>query len=237
MSGRSLQHNIIKLLRRVLSPGCCLACGDVLRGPDTLCQSCQQRLESIPNPCHYCAEPNPHGNSVCARCLRHPPRWQRMRIPFHYRGLVRDYLLQVKFNQLPHLASTLIEYSQATFRDCAQQPEVLLPVPLHRNRLVRRGYNQAEEIARLVSRITGITLDRRALQRTRTTLQQTGLSAARRAENVRGAFEYRTKLQYRHVAIIDDVVTTGSTVEEITRVLHRHGVEFVEVWAIARAYR
>lgn len=237
MTRRSLQRVITSLLRGALAPGSCLACGHVLRGADTLCAGCRQRLEKIPNACDYCAEPNPLPGPVCPRCLRNPPRWQRMRIPFHYRGLVRDYLIRVKFDEAPHYAHTLTDYGGHAFQGLAPRPEVLLPVPLHRNRLLARGYNQAAEIARLWSQATGIALDTTALYRTRATLNQSGLDASRRADNVRGAFGFEPRAEYRHVAVVDDIVTTGSTVDEITRVLHRHGVEFVEIWALARAYR
>ena len=237
MSGRRLRYFISKLIRNALSSGCCAACGHLLDADQTLCETCHQRLETIPDACHACAEPNPLPGSVCPRCLRNPPRWQRTRIPFHYRGLVRDYLIRVKFDEAPNYAQTLTRYGSHAFADLEPGPEVLLPVPLHRNRLLVRGYNQAEEIARLWSRSTGIPVNTEALQRIRTTMNQSGLSASRRAENVRGAFEYTATEKYRHVAVVDDIVTTGSTVDEITRLLHRHGVEFVEVWALARAYR
>ena len=116
-------------------------------------------------------------------------------------------------------------------------PEVLLPVPLHRERLLERGYNQADEIAIIWSREFGIPVERKALSRLRATPTQSGLSASQREENVRRAFAWRGGRDYRHVAIVDDIVTTGSTVGEITKTLHRAGVEYVEVWAIARVYR
>ena len=114
---------------------------------------------------------------------------------------------------------------------------MLLPVPLHRTRLLERGYNQACEIATVWSAALGIPVDRRALTRPRSTQSQSGLSAAQREQNVRQAFAYVPKHEYRHVALVDDIVTTGSTVTEITKLLHRNGVEFVEVWALARVYR
>ena len=160
-----------------------------------------------------------------------------MRIPFHYQGSVRDYLIQLKFDEAPHYAHTLTRYGMPAFEDLTSRPEALVPVPLHRSRLLMRGYNQAEEIARMWSRALEIPIDRHALTRTRATLNQSGLSASRRVENVRGAFEYSPKRTYRHVAVVDDIVTTGSTVDEITRLLHRNGVEFVEIWALARTYR
>jgi ComF family protein len=110
-------------------------------------------------------------------------------------------------------------------------------VPLHRKRLLERGYNQAAEIAQVLSAELDIPVDRRALTRQRDTPVQSGLSAGQRVDNVRQAFNYSPRRDYRHVAVVDDIVTTGSTVTEITGLLHREGVEFVEVWALARAYR
>jgi ComF family protein len=113
----------------------------------------------------------------------------------------------------------------------------LLPVPLHGTRLSERGYNQAEVIALLWAREFGIRLERKALTRRRATDSQSGLSANQRAQNVRAAFDYRPAGAINHVAIVDDIVTTGSTVAEITRTLHRAGIEYVEVWALARVYK
>ena len=237
MSGNRLTAIISKFFRHLLAPGVCLACGDRLDQAVSLCDACSRRLERIPNPCQYCAEPNPAGGRVCPRCLLNPPRWQRTRIPFHYRGLVRDYLIRVKFDQSLHLAHCLCEQGLAALQDREMQPQALLPVPLYRGRLFERGYNQAEEIASLWSHWLDIPLDRKALTRKRHTPGQSGLSADQRADNVREAFAYAPRIEYRHVAIVDDIVTTGSTVSEIARLLHRHGVEYVEVWALARAYR
>lgn len=237
MSGRRLQRALTRLVDLILAPGLCLACGCELYTPESLCTSCRVRLERVPSPCAACGQPNPVAGFLCPKCLLDPPRWQQMVAPLQYRGLVRDYLLQFKFDEALFLGKTLCRECLPAFRSTAPSPEALLPVPLHRQRLFERGYNQAEEIARHLSGALGIRLDRRALTRRRPTPSQSGLSAAQRASNVHGAFAYDSRQAYRHVAIVDDIVTTGSTVDEITRVLHRGGVEFVEVWALARAYR
>lgn len=157
--------------------------------------------------------------------------------PLHYRALVREYLIQFKYSQLIYLANSLCSQCIDSFRNSEPRPEVLLPVPLHRQRLLQRGYNQALEIAKICSHELGIPVDRHALKRTRDTPSQSGLSASQRGKNILRAFTYSPRHSYRHVAIVDDIVTTGSTVNEITRLLHRAGVESVEVWALARAYR
>ena len=237
MSGRTLQRGIARALNYLFAPGLCLACGCDLGDASSLCTSCCGQLQRVPNPCQYCGQPNPVEGLVCPACLLNPPRWQKIIAPLQYRGLVRDYLIQLKFSEALYLAKSLGQQCIDQFRQSSPQPEVLLPVPLHRARLLERGYNQAYEIATVCSGALGIPVDRHALTRTRATPSQSGLSSPQRERNIRKAFAYAPKHDYRHVALIDDIVTTGSTVTEITKVLHRGGVEYVEVWALARVYR
>ena len=237
MSVSHLRRGIARCLNSLFAPGLCLACGCELGNASSLCTSCSDQLQWTPNPCQYCGQPNPVNSLVCPACLLNPPRWQKIIAPLQYRGLVRDYLIQLKFSEALYLAKSLGQECIAPFRQSLPKPEVLLPVPLHRARLLERGYNQAYEIATVWSAALGVPIDRHALTRTRATPSQSGLSAPQRELNIRKAFAYAPKHEYRHVALIDDIVTTGSTVTEITKVLHRGGVEYVEIWALARVYR
>jgi ComF family protein len=237
MSGRQLRRAIAQLIDYLFAPGMCLACGCELDNSASLCADCGAGLLRVPNPCQYCGQPNPVVAPVCAACLLNPPRWQKMVAPLQYRGLVRDYLIQLKFAEALYLAKTLGLQCLGPLHDLAPAPEVLLPVPLHRERLLGRGYNQADEIASVWAQALEIPVDRKALTRSRATPSQSGLSANQRRTNVRQAFSYSPQRAYRHVAVIDDIVTTGSTATEITKTLHRAGVEYVEIWAIARVYR
>ncbi|MDH3635208.1 MAG: ComF family protein [Gammaproteobacteria bacterium] len=233
----SFQRGIARFIDHLFAPGVCLACGSEISDANSLCPDCKARLQWVPNPCQYCGQPNAANGLVCPRCLLCPPRWQKMIAPLQYRGLARRYLLQLKFSESHYLAKTLCHQCLEPFRASTPQPEVLIPVPLHRTRLLERGYNQAREIAGIWSRAFGIPVDQHALTRLRATPGQSGLSATQRANNVRQAFAYAPKRVYRHVALVDDIVTTGSTASEITKTLHRAGVDFVEVWALARVYR
>jgi ComF family protein len=114
-------------------------------------------------------------------------------------------------------------------------PEALIPVPLHPNRLRERGFNQALELARPIASQLNIPLAADLCRRVRATPNQTQLAANKRRSNVRRAFEIKTQKLPGHVAIIDDVITTGSTVEELAYRLNRAGVKQVEVWSLARA--
>ena len=116
----------------------------------------------------------------------------------------------------------------------ARLPDAIVPVPLALRRYRQRGYNQASELALSIRRITGVPVKSDVAIRQHETAEQAGLDRKARRRNVTGAFAVAAPLQVRHVAILDDVVTTGSTVRELARVLRRSGAERLEVWAIAR---
>ena len=237
MSGRRLLRGLVRSLQNLLGPGICAGCGVEIGGSAMLCETCSTQLVTIANPCQSCAQPNAASGTICPACRRQPPHWQAMTAPLHYQGLARDFLLQLKNANARHLATGLCEQTVDQLLAKAPHPQALLPVPLHPARLVQRGYNQAHEIARCWSNRLDIPVDHRALQRLRETPAQAGLSRRQRRQNVAGAFRYRPRQHYRHVAVVDDIITTGSTVSEIARLLQRHGVEHVEVWAVARTWR
>lgn len=233
MSGRRIQTRISRLFSSLLDPALCSGCGHRLKPLHFFCPVCRSSLESVPNPCMLCGLTHQTDEPVCAACLYDPPRWQKMIAPLHYRNLSRDLLIQFKFNESLHLANTLVSGLIEYYRS-DPAPQVLIPVPLHRRRLIARGYNQAFEIARILSRQLDIPVDTSALQRIRYTERQMGLSALKRERNIQSAFSYRSIAHYQHVAVVDDIVTTGSTANEITKTLHRAGVAEVEIWCLAR---
>lgn len=116
-----------------------------------------------------------------------------------------------------------------------KHPELIIPVPLHPTRYRSRGFNQATEIARPISKVLNIAIDRHSIQRIIDTGTQTKLHAKERHKNLRGAFQLKKPIAANHVAIIDDVITTGSTVTELAKTLKKSGIEEIEVWSFARA--
>ncbi len=114
-------------------------------------------------------------------------------------------------------------------------PDVIVPVPLHKQRLMQRGFNQSVEIGRTLSRSLGIPLDKRSCIRVRSTPEQSGLPARKRKTNIKGAFQVSEDFGEKHIAILDDVMTTGSTVSELARSLNAKGAKRVDVWVCARA--
>ncbi len=224
------------LLGAILDPRLCPGCKHAPESSQEFCSGCYPRLLKVINPCQLCGLENHNDAKICAACLYDPPRWQNMIAPWQYRGLTRELLLQLKFSESLHLANSLVSTVVEHFDNTTTQPEVLLPVPLHQNRLFERGFNQAYEIARVLSSRLDLKLDYRTLTRIRNTEAQAGLSSNQREKNILKAFNC-AKTDYRHVAVVDDIITTGSTANEITKTLHRAGVDRVDIWGLARVVK
>jgi ComF family protein len=159
-----------------------------------------------------------------------------IRATYRYEAPADYFVQRLKFSGKLACAAAIAQLMLGMLDDDdTPLPDLLVPVPLHPRRIRERGFNQALEIARPLARQMNLPLDCRSCVRARHTEHQTGLSAKERRGNVHGAFEIRRALAARRIAIIDDVVTTGSTVAELDRVLRRAGARHVQVWAFARA--
>jgi ComF family protein len=185
--------------------------------------------------CRHCASPLPAAG-LCGPCLTHPPPYSRARAPFLYAYPLDVLIKAAKFsNRVDYLDPLGRAMADRLLAGGLDLPECLIPVPLHWRRLITRGYNQALELARPLASVLRVPIDTGLCRRSRYTLPQTGLSARERARNVRSAFRIAGVLPYRRVALVDDVLTTGSTARELARALAGAGAESVEVWALARA--
>jgi len=221
-----------------LFPPTCLLCGAPGSGDLDLCEGCAGALPWNRHCCARCALPFDGAElegALCGACQRRAPPYERCLAALRYETPVPSLVGAAKFrgrmNAVRVLGQLLARSVQAAGEPL---PEVLVPVPLHRRRLAERGYNQALEIARVVARQFELPLEPGCCDRGVATLPQAGLDEGSRRRNIRGAFRARSPLGLHHLAIIDDVVTTGSTVEELARVLRRAGAGPIQVWALAR---
>lgn len=235
MEWTRLLYKWLNYIQSGIYPPTCILCGDNTLSGRLLCEGCLREMPGNGPYCRRCGIPLTGSSDLCGQCGRKPPPVERSVIPFRYAPPL-DYLIrQMKFHRrlelLPQLAQLMAE---SIVEREESLPRLLIPVPMHRKRIRQRGYNQALELARQLSRELGIPLDWKRCRRSRHTSSQTVLQGHERRANVRGAFTVRGKLP-KHVAIVDDVVTTGATVQEFARTLRRAGVEVVEVWACARA--
>ena len=223
-------------LDRLLPTRCLLCEAPGSPGLD-LCPGCVTDLPWIDTACGQCGLPLPEHSrdAICGVCIRKPPPFHRTLAPLKYSrpvdGLINRFKHQHSLTTGRALARLLTKSIRQVDVDL---PELLIPIPLHRWRYWRRGFNQAQLLARDLSAELGLPMAR-ALARIRHTPHQQGLKASTRRANLNGAFSIRagTRLP-ASVALIDDVMTTGATVSECARVLRQHGADSVSVWCIAR---
>lgn len=224
-----------RIIQNWLYPPTCLLCGDPGRDGMDLCGACAASLPRLKAACLRCGTPLSGAvDLVCGACQRRPPPFLAVRSAFRYEEPVSHLICALKFGARHPCARLLGGLLADHLCDVEEKPEAILPVPLHSSRYRARGFNQSIEIARVVARRLEIPLDLHACRRIRATVAQSSLPANQRHENLRGAFAVRAGVAYRHVAILDDVMTTGATVTELSGTLLKAGVEKVEVWTCAR---
>jgi len=233
-------YNCLNFIQNWLYPPSCVLCGGGAARDVTLCPACEADLPFIASACPRCARPLPAapdpGPRVCGRCLLQPPPVTQSLSPLAYRYPVASLIHRYKYGRQLALAAPLGyllgEYVRARIDT---PPAVIVPVPLHVCRLRARGFNPSLELAREVGRRLSIPVDSRSTRRVINTASQAGLSARARRHNVRGAFRITRPIAAKHVALVDDVMTTGHTLMELARALRRAGVERVDAWVLARA--
>ncbi|OHC69154.1 MAG: phosphoribosyltransferase [Rhodocyclales bacterium GWA2_65_20] len=228
----SISH-VVRGVLSALLPQECLLCG--ARSGDTLlCAECAGTLPLLPAlHCPVCALPT-SGGETCGACLKSPPAYDATFAVWRYAFPLDKLVQALKFQHRLALAGFFAAAMSKGPRPCG---DLLLPLPLSPQRLKERGFNQAAEIARPLARAFGIPLRRDDCKRTLETAPQTSLPWKERRRNVSNAFACQADLTGQAVIVIDDVMTTGATLDEFARTLKRHGAVRVSNWVVARALR
>lgn len=221
-------------------PGLCWLC----RMPLALacwgiCSVCTRALQISTSVCPQCGLPATWTSLPCGRCLQKPPPWQRLVAVSDYVPPLSTLVNRLKFSRQPELAhalSRLIFLAAIAAQRTAQLPgpDRLISVPLSPRRQWRRGYNQSDLLCQPLARWLACGYDNGTLKRIRETPVQHQLSARLRKRNLKNAFHLELPVRGLHIAIVDDVVTTGSTAAEISRLLLRAGAASVQVWCLCR---
>lgn len=224
------------LFRRYIAEPC-VFCGEA-SASGQICAQCRELLPWNDEFCDVCGQVRYGGqlaDACCEACQARSPPFEKARAALVYDFPVDAVLKAIKFKRqlwyVPALAALLLE----TLEDDFPAVDALVPVPLHRMRQMRRGFNQALELCRPLHAKTALPILMQAKRR-RATVAQTGLNAAERRKNMKNAFAVRGKLECRHPLIIDDVITTGETCSQLAVELLKAGAESVGVLAVARAY-
>lgn len=230
------------LLLDQLYPPVCLCCDAAVASPDALCPSCFSRLRPITAPlCPRLGLPfevDIGSGALSAEAISDPPPFDRARSAVVYNGVARAVVSRLKYADRPEMARFCARLMRTAGHEFWAGEPVLVPVPLHRGRLVSRRYNQAAELTRELARLTGLPHAPTLALRRKATRQQVGLSGEQRRRNLEGAFaidpHVLQRLAGRPVVLVDDVITTGATVKAVTRVLQRAGIARVDVLSFAR---
>ncbi|MBK0097712.1 DNA utilization protein GntX [Erwinia sp. S63] len=202
-----------------------------------LCSRCAQQIPALPAICPCCALPA-SGTGLCGRCLHRPPPWHSLTCVSDYLPPLSDWVIQLKFSRATALRVMLarlllLKLLNSRRENLLPRIDLVLSVPLHRRRAWQRGYNQAELLAKPLARWLGCEY-RAGVRRRRRGLVQHVLRASARKKNLRGAFSLEIPVCGRHILLIDDVVTTGSTVAEISRILLAQGAASVHIGCLCR---
>jgi ComF family protein len=243
--GTGAHRALFGLLDAVLPPRC-LACGAIVESQGRLCAGCWRSLTFLgPPQCRLCGYPLPHAvpdAPLCGACAVEPPAFDRARAALRYDEGARSLILAFKHADRTDSAPAFGRWLARAGAELLAGADLIAPVPLHRWRLLKRGYNQAAILARALAREAGVALVPDLLQRRRATPSQQGLSGQARLANVTpAAFRphpwHKARLDGRRVVLVDDVMTTGATVGACARVLRRAGAVEVDVLTLARVVR
>ncbi len=236
---------MLEKIRRIshwLLPRVCVGCGfDSYELTLDLCVDCKVNLPWLPSGCYQCGLQlhKPSESIICNKCQDSPPPFNRLCALFSYKPPLTKLIASFKFGRQLYpgalFSQLLAEAVTESWYVNKALPQIIIPVPLHMSRQRQRGYNQAAEISHQLAAELNIGLELDACLRVKNTKAQARLNKNKRTRNLEAAFIANIKPSYKHVALIDDVVTTGSTIRAVSKALVSAGVEQIDVWCVCRA--
>lgn len=234
---------ITRIVNRLL-PLTCSCCDSLLKKETSfaLCEYCHYALPWLGHTCSVCALPLVDQTSqFCGQCIQKPPAFLSTKIPFRYDYPLDQMILDFKFQQKltpgKTLSQLMIDYLHDAYKD-HHLPDAIIPVPMYWQRQFSRGFNQSELLAKDISRAFSLPLLKQICSRTQHQKTQKDSDKTTRTQNLKNAFSINPKqlhlIHNKHLALIDDVVTTGATAREVSKLLIANGAATVVVWALAR---
>lgn len=216
-------------------PSVCVLCHQYQRKRFAVCQSCSSLLQQIGPACSYCALPLADDKFlVCGLCTKEKPAFDSTMTSYRFEEPLRTLLHEFKYQEALYLRTFLVKLMLDALPSQATQTQCLIPVPLHPKRLRQRGFNQAAELSKLLAKHLKIPCELTLCKKIINTSPQVSLNGKQRRGNLHQAFQSKPT-SYQHVTLVDDLLTTGSTANELARVLKQQGVARVDLWCCARA--
>ena len=229
-----MRHKITTISQRMRLPAICVLCNQYHRGRLAICAECHQHLTPIGPACYHCALPLPEGDFlICGHCCKKKPDVDQTIAAYCFEEPLRALLHEFKYHEGLYLCSFLASLIANAIPPDAAMTQCLIPVPMHPKRLRQRGFNQAAELTKQLGHTLKLPYELSHCKKIINTAPQASLNGQQRRQNLQHAFE-ATPLPYQHITLIDDLFTTGSTVNELANVLKKQGVTRVDVWCCAR---
>lgn len=231
---------VYRLLSQFLSRSLarCLLCGDSCAHHSGLCGGCRAELPTLHAACDRCALPLPPSPSnsgrTCPRCLQQPPAFASARAAWHYAFPVGQLVQRFKYRGDLAAGHSLARLAAARLEPADSRPDLLVPIPLHWRRYWGRGFNQAQLIAAEFGHQWRLPVAVRLLRKRRIGASQQTLSRARRLQNLVHSFRVQGEIERLHIGLVDDVITTGATLEAASRALLDAGAWRISTYALAR---
>lgn len=229
-----MRHKIASITQMLRLPAICGLCNQYHPGPLAICAQCTALLKPLGPACQYCALPLPDATFLtCGHCCRKKPYVDKVITAYCFEEPLRTLLHEFKYRKGLYLSTFLTSLMLHALPQGKYVTEHLIPVPMHPQRLRQRGFNQAAELAKQLSHRLKLPYDLSYCRKIVNTASQAGLNAQARRKNLRHAFQAKSGND-QHVTLVDDLLTTGSTANELARVLKNQGVQQVDLWCCAR---
>lgn len=230
-----MRDKLLSIAQSIRPPAICVLCNQFHKRTLALCDFCIQLLPALENACRQCAYPLADPTyPLCGHCIKTPPSFDAATIAYRFEEPLRSIVHQFKYKDGLFLGSLLTELIIKAWEKNPTHPQCLIPVPMHPKKLKQRGFNQAVILTRLLSKRLGLPKDLNSCKKIINTPPQALLDSQKRIQNIKDAFSVN-KIPYNHIALVDDLLTTGSTANELAHSLKQFGVERVEIWCCARA--
>lgn len=226
----------------MIFPPQCISCRELVEETGGLCSVCWEQIEFLSQPqCHVCGFPfelHIEGETTCGNCIKRRPYYNMARAVFAYDDKSSGLIIGFKYSDKIYASDPFARWMVRAGGDMIKESDMVIPVPLHRMRLFKRRYNQSALLAHSIARLTALEVRTDILLRRKNTKPQAGMTYSQRMTNVTGAFginsKYKDAIKGKTILLIDDVITTGATIEACTRTMLRAGAKNVNVLTLAR---
>ena len=229
-----MRYKIGSISQRLKLPSYCALCNQYHRGHLAICTACQHHMPHTKTACYHCALPLPESDFlVCGQCCKKKPSIDQAIAAYLFEEPLRTLIHEFKYRDGLYLCSFLASLISSSLPPATKNTQCLIPVPMHPKRLRQRGFNQAVELTKQLGRTLNLPYDLSHCKKIINTDPQASLNARQRRKNLHQAF-HTEPLPYQHVTLVDDLFTTGSTVNELAKIIKDQGVNRVDVWCCAR---